>query len=83
MQLTFLGAAGEVTGIIWKGMSLSTRKHVWMLFKVNSEDVTLRSEAQAERTQCHAGAVSLGLVSITVPTPFHHQEVIRECPTRH
>ena len=73
----------RVSGIVWKGMSLSTRKHVWMLFKVDSEDVTLRSEAQAERTQCLAAAVSLGLVSITVPTPFHHQEVIRECPTRH
>ena len=73
----------RVAGIVWKGMSLSTRKHVWMLFKVDSEDVTLRSEAQAERTQCHATAVSLGPVSITVPTPFHHQEVIHECPTQH
>ena len=50
----------RVSGIVWKGMSLSTRKHVWMLFKVDSEEVTLRSEAQAERTQCHAAAVSLG-----------------------
>lgn len=73
----------RVSGIVWKGMSLSTRKHVWMLFKVNSEDVTLRSEAQAERTQCHDAAVSLGLVSITVPTPFHHQEFIHEYPTQH
>jgi hypothetical protein len=73
----------RVAGIVWKGLSYGTRKHVWMLFKVNSEDVTLRSEAQAERTQCHAGAVSLGLVSITVPTPFHHQEIIHEYPTQH
>jgi hypothetical protein len=73
----------RVSGILWKGSIYSTRKHVWMLFKVDSEDVTLRSEAQAERTQCHAGAVSLGLVSITVPTPFHHQEVIHEHPTQY
>lgn len=73
----------RVFGILWKGSSYSTRKHVWMLFKVDSEDVTLRSEAQAERTQCHAGAVSLGLVSITVPTPFHPQKVNHENPTQH
>jgi exonuclease VII small subunit len=60
----------RVTGIIWKGRSYNTRKHVWMLFKVDSEDVTLRSEAKPERTQCEDVAVSLGLVSITVPTPF-------------
>ena len=75
----------RVSGIIWKGLNLSTRKHVWMLFKVDSEDVTLRSEAQAERTQCHdaADSLGLGLVSITVPTPFHPQEIIHEYPTQH
>jgi hypothetical protein len=73
----------RVSGILWKGSSYSTRKHVWMLFKVDSEDVTLRSEAQAERTQCHAGAVSLGLVSITVPTPFQPQKINYENPTQH
>ena len=75
----------RVAGIVWKGLSHDTRKHVWMLFTVDSEDVTLRSEAHAhaERTQCHAAAVSLGPVSITVPTPFHHQEIIHESPTQH
>ena len=53
-------ASSRVAGIVWKGLSYSTRKHVWRVLKVDSEDVTLRSEAQAERTQCHAGAVSLG-----------------------
>ena len=53
-------ASSRVAGIVWKGLSYSTRKHVWRVLKVDSEDVTLRSEAPAERTQCHAGAVSLG-----------------------
>ena len=73
----------RVSGIVWKGLSYSTKKHIWMLFKADSEDVTLRSEAQAERAQCHDAAVSLGLVSITVPTPFYHPEVIHENPTQH
>ena len=76
-------ASPRVAGIVWKGSSYNTRKHVWMLFKVNSEDVTSRSEAQAERTSCHAGAVSLGLVSITVPNPFYHAEAIHEKPIQH
>jgi hypothetical protein len=73
----------RVCGIVWKGSSYRTQKHIWMLFKIDSEDVTLRSEAQAERTQCHDAAVSLGPVSITVPTPFYHQEAIHENPTQH
>ncbi|UJP05246.1 MAG: replication endonuclease [Nitrosomonas sp.] len=73
----------RVSGIVWKGLSYNTKKHIWVLLKVDSEDVTLRSEAQAERTQCHAAAVSLGLVSITVPPPFYHPEIIHENPTQH
>ncbi|WP_244073479.1 replication endonuclease [Nitrosomonas sp. PY1] len=73
----------RATGIVWKGKNYSTRKHVWMLLKVDSEDVTLRSEAQAERTSCHDAAVSLGLVSITVPPPFYDQKIIHEKPTQH
>jgi len=73
----------RVSGIVWKGLSYSTKKHIWMLLKIDSEDVTLRSEAQAERTQCHDAAGFLGLVSITVPTPFYHPEVIHENPTQH
>lgn len=77
----------RVTGIIWKGRSYNTRKHVWILFKVDSEDVTLRSEAKPERTQCEDVAVSLGLglglVSITVPPPFYHREAIHENSIQH
>ena len=73
----------RVAGVVFQGMSFSTHKHVWTLFKVDSEDVTSRSEAAAERTSCHAGAVSLGLVSITVPTPFYPQEITHERPTQH
>lgn len=73
----------RVSGILWKGSSYRTQKHVWMLFKVTGEAVTLRSEAQAERTQCHDAAGILGPVSITVPTPFYHQEAIDEEQTQH
>ncbi len=73
----------RVSGIVWKGMNICTRKHVWTLFKMDSDDVPLRSEAQAERTQWHGEAGSLGLVSITVPTPFYPQEASLENRTQH
>ncbi len=76
-------ASSRVAGIVWKGLSYSTRKHVWRVLKVDSEDVTLRSEAPAERTQCHTGAVSLGPVSITVPTPFLPSWSFDDCTTQH
>ncbi len=76
-------ASSRVAGIVWKGVSYSTRKHVWRVLKVDSEDVTLRSEAPAERTQCHAGAVSLGPVSITVPNPFLPSWSFDDCTTQH
>lgn len=78
-------AALRVSGIVWKGMNICTRKHVWTLFKIESEDVTLRSEAQAERTQWHgeAGSLGLGLVSITVPTLFYHPEATHENTPQH
>ncbi len=60
----------RVAGIIWHGMSYGTRKHFWALVTKDSEDVTLRSEAPAERTSCHAAAGFLGPVSITVPNPI-------------
>jgi hypothetical protein len=74
----------RVAGIVWKGLSYSTRKHVWMpLVIADSEDVTSRSVARDARTSCRAAAVSLGLVSITVPTPFYHQETIHENTIQH
>ena len=51
----------RVAGIVWKGLGYSTRKHVWMLFTADSEDVTSRSVAQDARTSCRAAAVSLGV----------------------
>lgn len=76
-------ASLRVAGIVWKGTSYSTRKHVWARIEANSENVALRSEAVAERTSCHGGADSLGLVSITVPNPFYHPEAFHENPTQH
>ncbi|GJL72552.1 MAG: hypothetical protein NMNS01_17510 [Nitrosomonas sp.] len=73
----------RVSGIIWQGVSYGTRKHVWTLFKQDSEDMTSRSEARAARSSCHAAAVSLGPVSITVPTTVHHQESVYEHSNRH
>ncbi len=73
----------RVAGIVWQKMNYGTRKHYWMVLIQDSEDVTLRSEAQAERTSCHAGAVSLGPVSITVPNPIYHQESAHEHNTMH
>ncbi len=74
----------RVAGILWRGLSYSTRKHIWMpLVMADSEDVTSRSVARAARTSCRAAAVSLGPVSITVPISIYPQEVIYECPTQH
>lgn len=74
----------RVAGIVWRGLGYSTRKHAWMpLVMADSEDVTLRSVARDARTSCCAAAVSLGLVSITVPTPFYPPEVNYETPTQH
>jgi len=73
----------RVSGIVWQGENFSTRKHYWKLLIQNSEDVTLRSTAQAARTSCHAGAGSLGPVSITVPNPIYHQESDHEHNTTH
>ncbi len=73
----------RVAGIVWQGVNYGTRKHVWLLFKPDSEDVTSRSEAAAERTSCHAATVSLGPVSITVPTLFHHQKINHEDLIQH
>ena len=63
-------ASLQIAGIVWKGNRYSTRKHVWARLTDESEDETLRSEAQAERTSCLDKAGFLGLVSITVPNPF-------------
>ncbi len=74
----------RVAGVVWRGLGYSTRKHIWMpLVMADSEDVTLRSVARDARTPCRAAAVSLGLVSITVPPPFYHPEAIHENPTQH
>ncbi|TXI35540.1 MAG: replication endonuclease [Nitrosomonas sp.] len=73
----------RVTGIVWRGLGYSTRKHVWMPLMADSEDVTSRSVARDARTSCRAAAVSLGLVSITVPNPFYHPETLHEIPTQH
>ena len=76
-------ASPRVVGININGRVYSTKNHNWMLLTPDSEDVTSRSTAPAVRESCHATAVSLGPVSITVPNPIYHQESAHEHSTMH
>ncbi|WP_245738830.1 replication endonuclease [Nitrosomonas marina] len=67
-------ASKRAVGVVLNGKRIDARKHFWRVLTGDSEDMTSRSEAPAARASCHAAAVSLGPVSITVPVTIHHEK---------
>ncbi|PTN10776.1 bacteriophage replication gene A protein [Nitrosomonas aestuarii] len=76
-------AAKRVAGVVFNGKNFDARMHFWMVLTGNSEDVTSRGEARAAPASCHAAAVNLGPVSITVPDTIHHEKSAYESKIIH